>query len=559
MIGLIQDLITNLGYVVLIAFLVINLGAFKRTVQKEETSLAEKALLSLIFGGFGIMSTYLGIHVHGAVASTRIIGVMAGGILCGPFVGIAAGLIAGVHRFLFDIDGITSVPCATITILCGFASALIFKKVHKDARWLAGLLAGLIAESLEMLLVLLISKPFEEALAIVQIVYLPMSIANSLGIAILVLLITNFFREKEVIAARQSQAALEIARKTLPLLHDVTPESLASTCSIVRESTDAMAVAITDRFTVLAHSGEGSGYSPKGDKPASKAIRRVIEEGRAISLHTRRELSGDCRGCRYNSAVIAPLREGGESVGTLALYFRKEGGISYSNETLAEGLSMLISTQIELSKVGQLRELAAKSELKALQAQINPHFLFNALNTITAFLRADPARARDLIVNLSTYLRYNIEHVEALVDITKELEQVRAYVEIEKARFGKDLNVEFCVDEDLQAKLPSLIIQPLVENAIKHGILEGSGAGTVRVDVRRLDERKVRVSVEDDGVGIPDAVIEGISESRQLNRVGLSNVNSRLLNVYKRGLEIRRLQRGTSVAFTLDELAGERA
>ena len=559
MIELIRNLITDLGYVVLIAFLVTNLGAFKRTVQKEETSLAEKTLLSLVFGGFAIMSTYLGIHVYGAIASTRIIGVMAGGILCGPFVGIAAGLIAGIHRFLFDVRGITSVPCATITVISGFASAFIYKRVRKDGRWIAGLLAGVIAESLEMLLVLLISKPFDQAMAIVQAVYLPMSVTNSLGIAILILLITNSFREKEVIAARQSQAALEIARKTLPLLRDVTPESLASTCAVVRESTGAMAVAITDRSTVLAHSGEGSGYSPKGDKPASQAIRKVIDEGTAISLHTRRELSGDCRGCRYNSAVIAPLREGGESVGTLALYFRKEEGISYSNETLAEGLSMLISTQIELSKVGQLRELAAKSELKALQAQINPHFLFNALNTITAFLRADPARARDLIVNLSTYLRYNIEHVEALVDITKELEQVRAYVEIEKARFGKDLNVEFCVDEDLQAKLPSLIIQPLVENAIKHGILEGSGAGTVRVDVRRLDERKVRVSVEDDGVGIPDAVIEGISESRQLNRVGLSNVNSRLLNVYKRGLEIRRLQRGTSVAFTLDELAGERA
>jgi two-component system LytT family sensor kinase len=194
--------------------------------------------------------------------------------------------------------------------------------------------------------------------------------------------------------------------------------------------------------------------------------------------------------------------------------------------------------------------------MKALQAQINPHFLFNALNTISSFLRTDPSRARELIVSLSTYLRYNIDQLEALVDITKELEQVQAYVEIERARHGDELNVVYNIDDNLRIRLPSLIIQPLVENAIKHGILEGSGAGTVMIDIRRLNSTKVRVAVEDDGIGIPDSVIESIQSGGHSSRVGLSNVNSRLMLVYHRGLAIERLARGTRVEFILDELAG---
>ncbi len=556
MLELIRSLIANLGYVVLIAFFVTNLGVFMRAVQKGETNFQEKLLLALIFGAFGILSTYLGIRVHGSIASTRIIGVMAGGMLCGPFVGIAAGLVSGLHRFFYDLGGTTSLPCSVMTLIAGFASALVYKTVPKDRRWLAGLIAGFVLESLEMGLVLLLARPFERALAIVNSIYLPMSLTNSLGICVLVLIITNTFREKEVIAARQAKAALEIARRTLPLLRDMSSESLASACAVICEATGAIAVAITDRNRLIAHAGEGEGCSPEGDAPASAAIRRVLDTGLALRLRSQAEIWGARGGGSCSSAVLAPLRDATGITGSLALFFRRDEGLSYSNEPLVEELSLLISTQLELSKVGALRELASKSELKALQAQINPHFLFNALNTITAFLRSDPARARELIVSLSTYLRYNIEQLATLVDIMKELEQVRAYVEIERARFGDELKVVYNIDEHLKARLPSLVIQPLVENAIKHGILKGRGSGTVLIDVRRQGPNQVRVSVEDDGVGIPQAIIEGLRNGSHCGRVGLNNVNSRLLIVYNRGLEIQRLLRGTRVEFVVEEMAG---
>ncbi len=185
-----------------------------------------------------------------------------------------------------------------------------------------------------------------------------------------------------------------------------------------------------------------------------------------------------------------------------------------------------------------------------MQAQINPHFLFNALNTIVSFLRIDPNKARELIINLSTYLRYNLDYSNAFVDISKELEQVKAYVEVEKARFGEKLEVLFNIQEGIDIKVPSLIIQPIVENSIKHGILKGAGAGSVIINISSLDESNIEISVEDDGVGIERETIENIyNGTMKESKIGVSNVNSRLKHIYGKGLSIEQLNPGTKVSF----------
>jgi len=116
MIDLFKNLISNLSYVVIIAFIISNLPVFRKIIQKDEFRRSDLVVLSLTFAIFGIIGTYTGTDVFGAIANTRIIGIMAGGILCGPFVGILSGIIAGIHRFLYDIGGITSIPCAISTI-----------------------------------------------------------------------------------------------------------------------------------------------------------------------------------------------------------------------------------------------------------------------------------------------------------------------------------------------------------------------------------------------------------------------------------------------------------
>ncbi|HYF83666.1 MAG TPA: sensor histidine kinase [Clostridia bacterium] len=554
MIDLFKNLLNNLSYVVIVAFIISNLHVFKKIIQKDEFRRFDLVVLSITFAVFGIIGTYSGTDVNGAIANTRIIGVMAGGILCGPFVGIVSGIIAGVHRFIYDIGGITSVPCAIATIIAGFVSALIYKKGIRHEKWLYGLIGGVVVESIEMLLILLISKPYSSALFIVKSIYFPMSLTNALGICILILLIQSAFKEKEQIAAKQAQLALEIANKTLPYFRDINNDSLKKICSIIKDSTGAAAVAITDKTTILAHVGLCSDHHISGEPIQTTATVQVIKDGQMRILNSPEEIECSSENCQLKSALLLPLKEGEEVNGTLKLYYAKENGASYTDEKLAIGLSQLISTQMEISKVGKLKELAAKAEIKALQAQINPHFLFNALNTIIALLRINSDSARELIVNLSTYLRYNIEETSTFVDISKELQQVKSYVEIEKARFGDKLNVIYEIDESIHIKIPSLIIQPIVENSIKHGILEGRGSGNVKIEVKKHNLEGAKITIEDDGMGIPQAIIDSICAGNvSENKIGMSNVDMRLRHLYGAGLVIERLAEGTRISFILNE------
>lgn len=549
-----SNLLTNLIYVIVIAFIVSNLPTFKKIIQKDAFKRSDLIILSLTFSVFGIIGTYAGTNVYGAIANTRIIGIMAGGILYGPFVGIVSGIIAGIHRLLYNIGGITSLPCAITTILAGLLSALIYKKGSRYEKWFYGLVGGIFIESVEMFLILILSKPYTKALSIVKSIYFPMSLTNAIGISILIILIQSIFKEKEQVAAKQAQLALEIANKTLPYFRDINSDSLKKICSIIRDSTGAAAISITDKSTILAHVGLGSDHHISGEPIQTSATQEVIKDGQIRVLNSPEGIECAWENCKLKSAIIVPLKEGEEITGTLKLYSDKENGISFTHEKLAIGLSQIISTQLEISKVGKLKDLAAKAEIKALQAQINPHFLFNALNTIVALLRIKPDSARELIVNLSTYLRYNIEEANTFVDINKELQQVKAYVEIEKARFGEKLNVFYDIDETIRVKIPSLIIQPIVENSIKHGILKGSGSGNVRIVVKRRSDNDIVVVVEDDGIGIPMHVIDNIySGTAGENKIGMSNVDMRLRHIYGEGLVIERPAIGTRISFVLKE------
>lgn len=192
----------------------------------------------------------------------------------------------------------------------------------------------------------------------------------------------------------------------------------------------------------------------------------------------------------------------------------------------------------------QLKESVSKmiaSELSFLQAQIKPHFLFNSLSVIAALSTREPERARELLYNLSDYLRgsFNFDNHEGVISLASELSTVKAYVAIEKERFRDKLTMQYDIDESLEFAIPILTVQPLVENAIRHGILKKPNGGTVKLTIKRL-ETGVLIMVEDDGVGISKELVpillEGTAEE---NGVGLRNIQRRLLIHYNTKLEIQ--------------------
>lgn len=180
-----------------------------------------------------------------------------------------------------------------------------------------------------------------------------------------------------------------------------------------------------------------------------------------------------------------------------------------------------------------------RTETAFLQAQIKPHFLFNALNTIMTVCRLDPAQAETLLLELSRYLRasFDFGNLEQRVPLRKELELVRSYLAIEQARFGERLQVIYEIEAGPGSAVPPLAIQPLVENAVRHGIMKKPEGGTVRISVIPSDGG-CTVTVSDDGVGIPAQVLADIGERRETGGVGLINIGQRLKLLYGSKLHV---------------------
>ncbi|MEJ8322183.1 MULTISPECIES: sensor histidine kinase [Kosakonia] len=526
-------------------FFLIRIRLFRELLHKTAHSPKELLGVTAIFSMFALFSTWSGVPVEGSLVNVRIIAVMSGGILFGPWVGIITGVIAGVHRYLIDIGGVTAIPCFITSIIAGVMSGMINRKVPKAQHWRVGIIGGMICESLTMTLVVLWAPTTALGLDIVSKIGVPM-ILGSVCIGFIVLLVQSVEGEKEAIAGRQAKLALDIANKTLPLFRNVNSESLRKVCDIIRRDINADAVAITNTDHVLAYVGVGENNYRDSDDIISPTTHQAMNTGEIIIKNN----DEAHRTPEIHSMLVIPLREQGIVTGTLKIYYCHAHQITSSLQDMAVGLSQIISTQLEVSRAEQLREMANKAELRALQSKINPHFLFNALNAISSSIRLNPDTARQLIFNLSRYLRYNIElKDDELIDIKKELYQIKDYIAIEQARFGDKLTVIYDIDEEVSCVIPSLLIQPLVENAIVHGIQPCKGKGVVTISVEECGNR-VRIAVRDTGNGIDPQMIARVeADEMPGNKIGLLNVHQRVKLLYGEGLHIRRLTPGTEIAF----------
>lgn len=550
MFKLISHLFNNLGYIIAIAFFFTKLKSAKDIFTHKKYSKKDVFILSCFFSILAIIGTYTGADYRGAIVNVRNIGVVVGGILAGPEVGILAGFIAGLHRLFIDVDPITTIPCATATMIGGFITAYLYKKCNEKNFYLYGFLGGFLVENLSMLLILVMGKDFELAKDIVSNIYFPMILANAVGVSIVLLIIQDIIEEKDIIAGKQAKLSLEIANKTLPYFRN--GESLNEVCKIISDSLGAKAVVITNEKYITASYSTSEDFKIAHTDIKSEVTKKVLKTGKICII-------GQCDDVKYfqcvtgkiKSCIISPLFQGDKVSGTLKIYFDTKENVTASNQYLVEGLSLLISTQLELSSVENLKTMAKEAELKALQTQINPHFLFNALHTTSFFVRKDPSKAREIIIDLSTYLRYNLENSCKLVPLEMELEQVKAYFNIEKARFGDKISINIDVDENVKnISIPSLIIQPLVENSIKHGLLKKREGGFVNI-IAQKENKGCLITIEDNGVGIDQKIIDNLDDRIDKN-IGLKNVHNRIKLIYGKGLVVEKLETGTKISFYIE-------
>lgn len=199
-------------------------------------------------------------------------------------------------------------------------------------------------------------------------------------------------------------------------------------------------------------------------------------------------------------------------------------------------------------------EEAVASQIKFLQAQIKPHFLYNALNTILSFSLEDPEKTYQLLLHLSNYLRgsFTFNERESIVSLRQELELTEAYLAIEKARFEDRLQTKMVCETQVDVDIPLLVLQPLVENAVRHGVLKQKHGGTVTIRIGQT-EGYVVISVEDDGVGIPPEQLETLlDDGVHTAGIGLRNIHKRLMRLYGHGLEMTsELGKGTKITIRI--------
>jgi LytS/YehU family sensor histidine kinase len=333
---------------------------------------------------------------------------------------------------------------------------------------------------------------------------------------------------------------LELLDATLPELRRGLTESAARTVAYeLFEKLGYGAVAVTDREAVLAFVGAGTDHHGAGDgliRPVYEAIARNAPLLAPLGIRT----ECDNPACPLGAAAVVPLQLLDEPVGAVVAYSTASSPLDETAVEMLESLGRQLSAQLQLSELHS-------ATTTALQAQMEPHFVFNALNTIAAFIRTEPERARRLVLAFADHLRSRLARPGEFVTLEDELRHVRSYLELEQARFGDGLRVTIDASpEALAVRLPPLIVQPLVENAIKHGKTDRTLNLLVRARVRR---GTLRIWVRDDGRGIARDAIERVLEPGfgEGTGIGLANVNLRLTAHYGEGVRLRSFPFGTVV------------
>jgi two-component system LytT family sensor kinase len=311
------------------------------------------------------------------------------------------------------------------------------------------------------------------------------------------------------------------AQASPPLRAGLTATSAERSLKYLRALLGSPAVAMTDTRGLLAWEGSHNHHSRQPSIIAAGTLdngRTVVVDGADIACPE--------PSCLVRQAIVAPLEVEEKVVGTLQVFT----GLASAGLVRATGeVARWVSGQLELAELDASRTRLMEAEVRALRAQISPHFIYNSLTAIASFTRTDPDRARELLLDLAEFTRYSFRRHGEFTTLAEELRSIEAYLVIEKARFGDRLRVTLRVaPEVLPVVVPFLCLQPLVENAVQHGLEGKVGDGEITILAQDADHECL-VTIEDNGVGEdPERVRRALAGDGSTDSVGLANVDERL-------------------------------
>jgi len=572
MVSLFILLLERVGLIILIAYLLLNISSFKQRLTNRRRW-STQCLLVLIFGLFATLSNFSGIEIsqgqilsstslwslseESSLVNTRALTIGISGMMGGPIVGVLVGVISGAIRFIQG--GLDPLTYVVSSVLIGLVAGLYGQKFIKKESFpspIKGGVMGIVGEMIQMACILLFSSSTADAWQLVQFIVLPMTLINSFGVAVFLSIIHAAQKQEIQARAVQTHDVLQLANATLPYFRaGLDEQSCKKAAEVIRKFMKVSAVSITDKQQILAHVGLGSDHHRPSYKIITDLSHDVLRTGEIKEAHSREEIGCGVADCPLEAAIVIPLKIAKETVGTLKLYFDNADELTFVERQLAEGLGNIFSSQIELGEAEVHARLLQDAEIKSLQAQVNPHFFFNAINTISALIRVDSEQARKLLLRLSQFFRSNLQGArKKLISLDKELEHVKAYQSLEQARFPKRYTVFFEIESGLEnIAVPPFIIQILVENAFKHAFSSRKEGNQVWIKIVKK-ANQARIQVEDNGVGLSEEILNQIGKEVLPSQKGtgsaLANLNQRLISLFgeESMLSFRSTQEGTCVS-----------
>jgi two-component system sensor histidine kinase LytS len=542
-------LFERIGMLLVFAFMLTRIPTFRYLLDRD-LGIKTTIYHSIIFGILGIAGAQAGVVITGGELSSRfwvlelqdgetlvgstLVAIVISGLLGGPYVGLGTGSIVAVYFYFLGGETLLADSIANVMsgVLAGF-TARFFSQERVIAPSKA-LFIGMFMPILHMTLLLVFTSTPEETIELVNTIGIPLVVTNSVAIMIFTAMIRVALSEKEQEAALETKRALKIAEEALPYLRQgLHVETAVEIADLLQKELKIPAVGLTDRELVLAHSGVGADHHRSGQPIQTHLSQFALESGEIQIAYEPLHIQCQNPKCPLQAAIIVPIRQSGEVTGLIKLYFRRSQQIRAVEIALAGGIGKLISNQLDVVAAEKMKSLVQEAELRNLQAQINPHFLFNTLHIIATLIRTDPTQARHLIVQLSYFMRTNLKLTSSsLIPLEQELKHLLSYLEIMKIRFSDQLQIQYEVDERVGSVLiPPFALQPLVENCIQHGLKDVSSGGKVSISIIQKED-KVLIKIEDNGVGIPSTVLKRLGnqpiQSDSGNGIGIYNVNQRL-------------------------------